>query len=211
MFQFWIKVVNMSEAKPILFFIVFFWVGITCHAQEVAIEKFDISIAGISIGELVAKKELKGEEVHYELKSAVNFWFFGKINLDYLTEAIYRDKMLIKAITTSKTNKGDFGAKIDWLNDHYVIKATNYKYELDTTVHKPYYFSSAVFYFEEPKQVKEFIPEAYGRPSLIKKTKDYYEVNVNGNKNRFFYINGKLDKAIMEFPIKNYVIKRKSS
>jgi hypothetical protein len=199
----------MTIVKAIFLSTVLFCNGLICNAQDMKIEKFDITIAGISIGELVAKKELKGGEVHYELKSSVNFWFFGKVSLDYLTQAIYKEKMLVKANTTSKTNRGDFGTKIDWFNDHYDVKATNYKYELDTTIHKPYYFSSAVFYFEEPNQAKEFIPEAYGRPSLIKKVKDYYEVNVNGNKNRFYYVNGKLDKAVMEFPIKNYVVKRK--
>jgi hypothetical protein len=199
----------MNKIKIIVLFYILFWNGIMCDAQVLEIEKFDISIAGISIGEMVAKKETLGGEVHYELKSSVNFWFFGKVNLDYLTESFFRDKMLVKANTTSKTNRGNYGAKIDWMKDHYVVNATNYKYELDTIIHKPYYYSSAVFYFEEPKQVREFIPEAYGRPSPIKKIKDYYEVNVNGNKNRFYYINGKLDKAIMEFPIKNYVVKRK--
>ncbi|MFD2200974.1 DUF6134 family protein [Shivajiella indica] len=199
----------MIKVKAVLSFIILVWAGVICNAQVLEIEKYDISIAGISIGEMVAKKEAKGEEIHYELKSSVHFWFFGKVSLDYLTHAIYRDMMLIKATTTSKSNRGNFGAKIDWMKDHYDVKATNYKYELDTTIHKPYHYSSAVFYFEEPKQAKEFIPEAYGRPSHIKKVKDYYEVNVNGNKNRFYYVNGKLDKAVMEFPIKNYVVKRK--
>lgn len=176
-------------------------------AQEVI--KYDVSIAGISIGEMVAKREKKGEELHYELKSNVSFWFFGKINLDYLTQVVYQGKRLNKAVVSSKTNRGNFVSDILWNGDHYKIKSSNYKHELDTVIHRPFLFSAAVFYFEEPVQAKEFLAEAYGLPSPIKKVKDYYEVSVNGNTNRFYYVNGKLDKAVMEFPIKNYVVKRK--
>lgn len=179
------------------------------YAQSQDIVKYDVSIAGISIGEMVAKRENRGSDIHYELKSNVSFWFFGKINLDYLTNAIYKDRKLVKANVVSKTNRGNFNSDIEWRNDHYRIKSTNYKYELDTVVNRPFLYSAAVFYFEEPVRAKEFIAEAFGLPSPIKKVKDYYEVKVNGNTNRFYYVNGKLEKAVMEFPIKNYVIKRK--
>jgi hypothetical protein len=53
--------------------------------------------------------------------------------------------------------------------------------------------------------------ENYGISSPIKKKGDYYEVDVNGNKNKFYYLNGKLEKAIMQNPVKNYVIKRISN
>lgn len=179
------------------------------HAQSQDIVKYDVSIAGISIGEMVAKRESRGGDIHYELKSNVSFWFFGKINLDYLTKAIYKEKKLIKANVLSTTNRGNFASDIEWRDNHYKIKSTNYKYELDTVVHRPFQYSAAVFYFEEPVIAKEFIAEAFGLPAPIKKVKDYYEVKVNGNTNRFYYVDGKLEKAVMEFPIKNYVIKRK--
>ena len=35
-----------------------------------------------------------------------------------------------------------------------------------------------------------------------------YEIEINGNRNKFFYENGEMDKALMENPIKNYVVKR---
>ncbi|EKB48489.1 hypothetical protein B879_02890 [Cecembia lonarensis LW9] len=187
--------------------LVFFLIMSNVGAQDVI--KYDVSIAGISIGEMVAKKERNGSQTQYELKSQVSFWFFGKINLDYLTHAVYQGRQLINAKMTSKTNRGDFESNIRWTGDQYKIQSSNYKHELDTAIQRPFYYSAAVFYFEEPSQAQEFMAEAYGLPSPIKKVKDYYEVNVNGNKNRFYYVNGELDKAVMEFPIKNYVIKRK--
>lgn len=190
-----------------LLIIIFFLKMLGVEAQETI--KYDVSIAGITIGEMVAKKEKKGTEIQYELKSQVSFWFFGKINLDYLTRAVFQGKQLMHAKMTSKTNRGDFESNIRWTGDQYKIQSTNYKHELDTVIQRPFHFSAAVFYFEEPIQAQEFLAEAYGLPSPIKKVKDYYEVNVNGNRNRFYYKDGELDKAVMEFPIKNYVVKRK--
>ena len=187
--------------------IVLFLNILSLEAQEMI--RYDVSIAGISIGEMVAKKENNGTETRYELKSEVNFWFFGKIKLDYLTQAVFKNKQLLRANVDSKTNRGDFESRIQWKGDHYQIRSSNYKYELDTVIHRPFYFSAAVFYFEEPTGAEEFLAEAFGLPSPIKKVKDHYEVNVNGNTNRFYYVNGELERAVMEFPIKNYVIKRK--
>ncbi|UJP67116.1 hypothetical protein IPZ59_15725 [Mongoliitalea daihaiensis] len=172
-------------------------------------QQYDISIAGISIGEMTAEKKAVGEEIHYEIKSNVSFWFFGKINLDYLTQSVYKNKQLMRADVRSSTNKGDFQSTIRWNSSKYDIQASNYKFDQETTYDKPLYYSSVSFFFEEPLQVKEFIAESYGIISPIKKIKDYYEVEVNGNTNRYYFVDGKLDKAVMEFPVKNYVIKKK--
>jgi hypothetical protein len=169
--------------------------------------KYEVSIAGIKIGQMTASKKTAGEKTSYEIQSNVGFWFFGKISLDFNTKAYYEGKQFMRSEVNSKTNKGNFFTKIDWERDHYEVKARNYKFEMDTVVNRPVYYSSAVFYFSEPKNVKEAIAEAYGLPSPILKGKDYYEVNVNGNTNRYYYEGGKMVRAVMEFPVKNYVLK----
>jgi hypothetical protein len=178
-------------------------------AQEVI--KYDVTIAGISIGEMVATKTKKGEETFYEIKSHVSFWFFGKISLDYLTHSQYKGKQFIKSEVNSKTNKGNFRSVIFWDKDHYNVSARNYKFELDTEIKRPFYFSTTVFFFEEPIGVKEIIAEGNGLTPPLKKIKDYYEVIINGNKNHYYYKDGIMEKAVMEFPVKNYVLKRKTN
>lgn len=173
-------------------------------------QQYDISIAGISIGEMTATKKATGEISQIDIKSKVGFWFFGKIELDFHTTSVFNGNHFIKSDTKTKSNKGDFQSLITWEKDHYNVNSRNYKYELDTEVKRKVFFSSASFYFEEPKNVKEFFAEGYGLVCPVTKHKDHYEVNVNGNKNRFYYVNGKLDKAVMEFPIKNFVVKRKT-
>jgi hypothetical protein len=171
--------------------------------------KYDVSVAGISIGEMTAVKKNSGQKIFYDVKSEVSFWFFGKINLEYFVKTEYQGKQLMVADVQSKSNRGDFRTLIKWNKDHYQVDAKNYKYDNNAPVRKPLYFSSAVFFFEEPKDIKEFMAEGFGLVSPIKKVKDYYEVDVNGNKNKYYYVNGILDKAVMYSPIKNYVVKRK--
>ncbi|MCL6258171.1 hypothetical protein M3O96_03680 [Aquiflexum sp. TKW24L] len=195
----------MKSLYKIALLLFFFPMDLLAQVQE-----YDISIAGISIGEMTATKKVTGEISQIDVKSNVGFWFFGKIELDLHTISVFNGKHFIKSDLKSKTNKGDFRSLITWENDHYKVNSRNYKYELDTEVQRKVFFSSASFYFEEPINVKEFFAEGYGLVCPVIKRKDHYEVNVNGNKNRFYYVDGKLDKAVMEFPIKNYLVKRKS-
>jgi hypothetical protein len=197
---------KMKNLYKICFLVFFLPLGLL--AQD--FQEYDISIAGISIGEMTATRKISGENSQIDIRSKVGFWFFGKIELDYHTVSIFKGTHFIKSEVNSKTNKGNFRSLITWVNDHYKVNSRNYKYELDTEVRKKLFFSSASFYFEEPKNVKEFFAEGYGLVCPVTKHKDHYEVNVNGNKNRFYYVNGKLDKAVMEFPIKNFVVKRKT-
>lgn len=171
--------------------------------------KYDISVAGISIGEMTAVKKKTGQKTFYDVKSEVSFWFFGRINVNYTVKTEFLDAQLILADSQSKTNRGDFQTLVQWDKDHYKVDSKNYKYDNNKPIRKPLYCSSSVFFFEEPTDVREFMAEGYGLVSPIKKIKDYYEVDVNGNKNKYYYVNGLLDKVVMYSPIKNYVVKRK--
>lgn len=175
--------------------------------QEMA--SFDISVAGISIGEMTATKTSMGDEIKYQINSLVSFWFFGKISVDYKSNTVYKDKQLFSANSNTNSKRGDFSSSVQWNKDHYKVDSKTYKFENDRPIKKPFYFSSAMLFFEEPKMIKEFIAENFGLPCPVRKVKDYYEVDVNGNKNRYYYIDGRLDKAIIYNPVKNYMVKRK--
>lgn len=201
-------IINRQLFKLLVFFIsIFFLLPSMVSGQEEV--KYDISVAGISIGEMTAVKKNSGQKTSYEVRSEVSFWFFGRINVDYLVETEFLEKQLISADSKSKTNRGDFRTLVQWDKDHYKVDSKNYKYDNTDPIQKPLYCSSSVFFFEEPTHVKEFMAEGYGLVSPIKKVKDYYEVDVNGNKNKYYYVNGVLDKVVMYSPIKNYVVKKK--
>lgn len=176
-----------------------------CQEQK----EFDITVAGISIGEMSAVKTVTNGITIYHVKSSVRFWFFGWISLDYFMNSEYHGKQLIKVDGAYNTNRGIFETTVAWKDDHYEVNAKGYKFENNKPVDKPLYHSSAVFFFEEPIGVTESMADNFGLVSPIRKVRDCYEVDVAGDKNKFYYVDGIFDHAVMYSPIKNYVIKRK--
>jgi hypothetical protein len=171
--------------------------------------EFDITVAGISIGEMTATKTVKEDMTLYNVKSQVSFWFFGWVSLDYTMDSEYKGAQLMTVNGVYNSNRGEFITTIAWQEDHYKVDTRSYKFENTKPVNKPLYHSSAVFFFEEPYGVYESMADNFGLVSPIQKVRDYYELDVGGDKNKYYYVHGELERAVMYSPIKNYVIKRK--
>lgn len=171
--------------------------------------EFDITVAGISIGDMTAIKTVKDDMTFYSVKSQVSFWFFGWVSLDYTLDSEYKRTQLMKVNGVHISNRGEFATTIEWQEDHYKVDTRSYKFENKNPVYKPLFHNSSVFFFEEPYGVNESMADNFGLASSIQKVKDYYELDVDGDKNKYYYVDGKLERAIMYSPIKNYVIKRK--
>lgn len=177
------------------------------YAQDTL--RFSISVAGITIGEMKAVKTIAGKQDRYQLESVVDFWFFGKIKALVTTDAYYNEKQFLKSVMHTNTNKGQFVSTINWKGDRYHIDAQSYKYELKDEVKGAMDYSGIKLFFHEPRGVAHIMNEHYGLVALVSKDdKGYYEVKVAGNTNKYYYENGQLVRAIMEHPIKNYVVKR---
>lgn len=172
-------------------------------------QKYDITVAGFSIGEMTANRFQKADTTYYVLTSDVSFWFFGTIKLSYKTTSKYVGKQFISSQVITNTNKDDFESNVYKQGNQYIVKAETYKYALDTVIKKQIVYSAARLYFDEPKLFKEMLAENYGLLSPITPHDGYYEVDVNGNQNKFYYEDGVMVRAVMESPIKNFVIKKK--
>ncbi|WP_234364196.1 DUF6134 family protein [Lunatibacter salilacus] len=190
-------------------FIVFSYFLITSlQAQER--HEYEITIAGFSIGEMTATKTEEGDTTTYLLTSKVSLWLFGQINIDYVTDVKYVGNRFIRSTVASQTNRGNFLSRI-WLEDEfYQVDAKSYKYEIETVIRENIDYSAVRLFFEEPIGRRRMIAENYGVFGSIKALgSSEYETLANENKNKYTYINGKLDRAVMHSPIKNYIIKRK--
>lgn len=184
----------------------FCWVkGVS--AQETVL--CDITVAGIKIGEMEAIKKIDASFESYEIQSQVRFWFFSWIDVSFDAEAQYENGILQEAKSNTSSNRGDFSSHILLDNGRYQVNAKMYKFENEDPVLETVHLSTSKLYFEEPIDNAIFLAENFGLLSRIKKKGNYYEVEVNGNKNRFYYENGDFVKAVMQSPIKNYVVSRK--
>jgi len=177
------------------------------YAQDTL--RFSISVAGITIGEMKAVKTLVGERERYQLESKVDFWFFGKIKALVTTDAYYNNRQFLQSTMKTHTNKGEFLSTIHWKADRYLINAESYKYEHKGEVLGAMEYSGIKLFFQEPKGVMNLLNEHYGKIAKVNNEgRDIYQVKVEGNTNKYYYENGQLVRAIMEHPIKNYVVKR---
>ena len=166
-------------------------------------------MAGINIGEMKAVKSNDAGKEKYQLESLVDFWFFGKIKALVTTDARYDQDKFLGSVMNTNTNKGEFVSTIKWQNDRYYIDSESYKYKHQAEERPIFEFSGIKLFFEEPLGVNKLINEHYGKVAeVIPHEKGYYEVNVAGNTNKYYYERGQLVKAVMEHPIKNYVVKR---
>jgi len=188
--------------------LILYFLNMCClYAQDTL--RFSISVAGITIGEMKAVKTSAGEKDRYQLESKVDFWFFGKIKALVTTDAYYNDKQFLQSTMNTHTNKGEFLTVINWKGDRYHIDAESYKYEHKGTVRGAMEYSGIKLFFQEPKGINTLLNEHYGTVGQVNKNNaKYYEVKVEGNTNQYYYENGNLVRAVIEHPIKNYVIKR---
>lgn len=190
----------------LILFALSFQVG---NAQDLAKERhYEITVLGINIGEMTAKRSNHMDTTIYKVKSKVSFWFFGKVNVDFNVDSRIKNKQIVWSRSVSSSNKGDFQSEVKWNGKLYEVDASTYKFENDKPIQDPLYLSSVMLFFHEPKGGENFLGEVFGLVSKVKKlSTNSYEVTINGNTNRYYYENGVMVRAEMESPIKNYIMK----
>ncbi|MFC5623499.1 DUF6134 family protein [Algoriphagus winogradskyi] len=171
---------------------------------------YDIVLAGFTIGTMKADKTTSATGEDYQIHSNVEFWFFGKIHVEFLQKAHYANGQLMNATTNSDSNRGDFLTTISWNKDHYDVDANSYKFHNEEAINQVIKGSTARLYFHEPKPGDVLISENFGMLTKVREIeKGVYEIDVNGSMNRFYYEGGVLQKVVLENNIKNYSIKRR--
>lgn len=203
----------LKSFKPVSFVITVFFLllgsSLNCFSQTKT-NKYDIVLAGFTIGSMQADKTTSPKAEDYQLHSKVEFWFFGKIHVEFLQNVNFQNGQLMKATTKSDSNRGNFVTTVNWNKDHYDVDANSYKFHNEESIKQAVYGTPAKLYFHEPKNGDELISENFGMlTKVIELEKGVYEIDVNGNTNTFYYEGGILQKVVLENNLKNYSIKRR--
>ena len=181
--------------------------GYAQTAKETA--AFEIVVLGLKIGTLTAQKTSGADSVLYSVDSRVKFWFFGDVDLKFLTRSHFKGGKILKTYSESKTNRGFFDSKVNWTGAQYQVDSKSYKYANRTSLKGPLTWCSSKLFFHEPSGQELFLSEVYGVSAPIKKIgPGVYEIEVEGNTNQYHYKSGKLEKIVVESPIKNYQVRR---
>jgi len=197
--------------KPVsfVFLILFVLVGTSLKGlSQTKTNTYDIVLAGFTIGSMQSDKTTSPKGEDYQIHSKVEFWFFGKIHVEFLQNVNFQNGQLVKATTKSDSNRGNFVTTVNWNKDHYDIKANSYKFHNEEPIKQAIYGTPAKLYFKEPKAGDILMSENFGMLTTVREVdKGIYEIDVNGSMNRFYYEGGILQKVVLENNIKNYSIK----
>ena len=170
---------------------------------------YEIVVLGLKIGSLTAQKTAVGDSVRYSVDSRVKFWFFGDVDLQFLTRSHFKGGKILKTYSESKTNRGNFDSKVNWTGTQYQVDAKSYKYANRAPLKGQVLWCSSKLFFQEPSGNEVFLSEVYGITAPIKKiSPGVYEIEVEGNTNQYHYKAGKLEKIVVESPIKDYKVVR---
>jgi hypothetical protein len=180
------------------------------HAQTTKeTASFEIVVLGIKIGSLTAQKTAGADSLLYSVDSRVKFWFFGDVDLKFLTRSHFKGGKILKTYSESKTNRGYFDSKVNWTGAQYQVDSKSYKYANRAPLKGPVLWCSSKLFFQEPSGQEVFLSEVYGVTAPIKKIgAGVYEIEVEGNTNQYHYKGGKLEKIVVESPIKDYKVVR---
>jgi hypothetical protein len=191
--------------------LIFLWMGVSLGHAQTAKEtaSFEIVVLGLKIGTLTAQKTGGADSVLYSVDSRVKFWFFGDVDLKFLTRSHFKGGKILKTLSESKTNRGFFDSKVNWTGAQYQVDSKSYKYANRTSLKGPLTWCSTKLFFHEPSGQEQFLSEVYGVSAPIKKIgPGVYEIEVEGNTNQYHYKSGKLEKIVVESPIKDYQVRR---
>ncbi len=191
--------------------LVLLWMPVSLGYAQATKEtaSFEIVVLGLKIGNLTAQKTIAADSLLYSVDSRVKFWFFGDVDLKFLTRSHFKGGKILKTYSESKTNRGFFDSKVNWTGTQYQVDAKSYKYANRVPLKGPVFWCSSKLFFQEPSGNEVFLSEVYGVTAPIKKiSTGVYEIEVEGNTNQYHYKGGKLEKIVVESPIKNYKVVR---
>lgn len=172
------------------------------------VRKYTISMAGINIGELIAKKEVKDSLTYYSIDSRVSVWIFFRVKVHYTITSAYHNNQLMYSRVKTETNRGNFSSSTTWAHDHYQVHVNAYKYKKDTTIQQPIRCNVARLYLDGPTAEQSVLADNYGAMVMpVKLDPMTYRFTVMDQPNRFQFKNGALHLARMYNPIKNFEIK----
>ena len=205
----------MDQSRNINFkrisILILLWMSVSLGYAQATKEtaSFEIVVLGLKIGSLTAQKNAGADSILYSVDSRVKFWFFGDVDLKFLTRSHFKGGKILKTYSESKTNRGFFDSKVNWTGAQYQVDSKSYKYANRTSLKGPLTWCSSKLFFQEPSGQELFLSEVYGVSAPIKKIgPGVYEIEVEGNTNQYHYKSGKLEKIVVESPIKDYQVRR---
>ncbi|GLU57250.1 hypothetical protein Dfri01_67110 [Dyadobacter frigoris] len=122
---------------------------------------------------------------------------------------MYQNDGLLSATVDTKTNKGVFQTRISKEKDLYVIKAHQYRHDLETTLPAPIEYSVAKAFFNKPNRQDQVFGEYPGDYlRMIPQSQGVYVFETQKQHDQYTYKEGRVNQVEKKFKFMNYVISR---
>ncbi|TDE18114.1 DUF6134 family protein [Dyadobacter psychrotolerans] len=170
---------------------------------------YDVVLSGANVGKMLAiREDAQDGKTQYTLISDINVnLLFFKVKVYYIVKSIYENDVLQSATVDTKTNKGVFQTRITKEKDLYVIKAHQYRHDLETTLTAPIDYSVAKAFFNEPTLQNQVFGEYLGDYLHIKpRSNRAYAFERQKQHDKYTYKEGHVNKVEKKFKFMNYVI-----
>ncbi len=178
-------------------------------AAQPETHRYVIEMAGAKIGTMTATRQPQGDLTTYTTISdvVVNLLVY-KVKIYYKTIVQYKGDKLLSAVVEARTNRGNYASSTVWNGNHYDIKASQYKYERQTTQAANIDYSVVNLYFSEPVGRNRVFAEYFGDYYILTKTpKGAYRARFDDREDEYIYEGGKLTRIIKKNAIKNFIIR----
>ena len=174
---------------------------------EKTVREYNIHVAGMKVGQMIAIKQIENDYTTYTLNSDVSVYIIKRYRVIDNLKAVYKDNILQYATVKTNIGKNEYFSAIIWTKDHYDVNVNGYKYQNHTTITKQIDWSVAKAYFEAPPSSAKVFSEDFG----IFSDADYIGPNINqlvykGKKNKFTYSNGIMVKADIQNNIRDFIL-----
>jgi hypothetical protein len=171
---------------------------------------YDVVLSGVKVGKMLAvRKYEQDRKIRYTLISDVNVnLLFFKVKVYYVVKSNYENEVLQSATVDTKTNKGVFHTEISKGKDGYVIKAHQYRHDLESTLTSAIEYSVAKAFFNAPSRQEEVFGEYLGDYlAIIPRSNGSYVFKKQKQQDRYTYKEGRVNRVGKKFKLLNYVIK----
>lgn len=170
--------------------------------------KYAVKVVGIKVGEVIAKKQIKGDSVTYSLSSLVdvNFLIY-KLKVDYRVNTVFEEDNFLTSAVKVESNRGNYFTETRRKGSKF--KATSHQHDktLERDISVGINSTFASLFFNEPKSSDKVYAEYYADfIEITKPQKEFYKGVLQNNIDEYYYENGELVKIVKKNPITDMVL-----
>ena len=136
---------------------------------QIYLRNYEISSSDKVVGGISATRTPEGDYVRYDVSSEVSMRILFEVNVSYKVQAIYQNDVLVSSSATVYLN-GNVQNNVNCqrTGDHYTIVADGHT----TRIYEDIKWSSALLYFNKPKDVRKIFSETEGIFKNLSETAD---------------------------------------